>query len=293
MILTATQTATLQRLAQVHPCYSEQAQRSRGRIHLPVASRCNLGCLYCERAVGPQARLVEAPGAAARILSPEEAALLVDQVAAQGWLSVVGIAGPGEPLFCWQTFEALRLVRRSHPELLLCLSTNGLLLPETLDELLECGVSALTVTINAVVPDTAERLYQWAELDGSRQPGRIAAPAILERQWTGLGRATEAGMLVKVNSVLVPGVNGLELREVARRAGRLGVARHNIMPLIPRGRMRHLPVPDHAMVEQVRTECGRYLTQFRGCRQCRADAIAPPLGLREGVCCGGTAATER
>jgi nitrogen fixation protein NifB len=269
-------TDTLERLAAAHPCYTEQARRTRGRMHLAVAPACNLGCNYCERTVGPRAALVGGPGTAARLLSPAEAARLVAQVAAEGWLSVVGIAGPGEPLANPQTFETFRLVHRSHPELLLCASTNGLLLPEALAHLRECGVSALSVTINAVHRGTAEQLYGWAFLRGRRLPSHLAASVILGRQWSGLAKAVEAGLLVKVNSVLVPGINDRELEEVARRAGRLGARRHNIMPLLPRGRMRHLPQPDPDEVERARAECGRHLRQFRGCTQCRADVIAAP-----------------
>jgi nitrogen fixation protein NifB len=284
MSLTATRAETLERLAEEHPCYSEQARLTRGRMHLPVAPACNLGCNYCERTIGSRARLVKGPGTAARVISPEDAALLADRVAAEGWLSVVGIAGPGEPLFSPQTFDTLRLVKRNHPELLLCVSTNGLLLSKRLDDLLEAGVSALTVTINAARRDTAEQLYAWALLHGRREPGHIAAPLVLERQWSGLAEAVRAGLLVKVNSVLVPGVNDRELAEVARRAGQLGAARHNIMPLIPRGRMQHIPRPDPGTVERVRAECERYLVQFRGCQQCQADVVAPPTSLAQGVC---------
>jgi nitrogen fixation protein NifB len=220
------------------------------------------------------------------VLSPEDAAQLVDRLAAEGWLSVVGIAGPGEPLFNPQTFGTLRLVKRSHPELLLCVSTNGILLSRELDDLLACGVTALTVTINAVTRAVAEQLYAWALLHGRREPGHIAAPLVLERQWSGLAEALEAGLLVKVNSVLIPGVNEHELVEVARRAGELGAARHNIMPLIPRGRMCRLSSPAPALVARVREQCEQHLRQFRGCTQCRADVIAPPLPAAQGVCCG-------
>jgi len=275
---------TLERLAKEHPCYTEQARLNRGRIHLAVAPACNLGCNYCERTVGSRARLVKGPGTAARVLSPEDAAQLVDRLAAEGWLSVVGIAGPGEPLFNPQTFDTLRLVKRNHPELLLCVSTNGLLLSQKLYDLLGCGVTALTVTINAVTRAVAEQLYAWALLHGRREPGHIAAPLILERQWAGLAEAVDAGLLVKVNSVLVPGVNNQELAEVARRAGQLGAARHNIMPLIPRGRMRHIPRPAPDMVEEIRAECSRHVVQLRGCQQCQADVIAPPASLAQGVC---------
>jgi len=275
---------TLERLSKEHPCYTEQARLNRGRMHLAVAPACNLGCNYCERTVGSRARLLKGPGAAARVISPGDAARLVDRVAAEGWLSVVGIAGPGEPLFNPQTFDTLRLVKRNHPELLLCVSTNGLLLSQKLDNLLACGVTALTVTINAVTRAVAEQLYAWALLHGRREPGHGVAQLVLNRQWSGLAEAIETGLLVKVNSVLVPGVNDRELAKVARRAGQLGAARHNIMPLIPRGRMRHIPRPDPDMVEEIRAKCSRYLIQFRGCQQCQADVVAPPMSLAQGVC---------
>lgn len=278
----------LERLAKEHPCYTERARLNRGRIHLPVAPACDLGCNYCERTVGPRAGLVKGPGTAARVLSPQEAAVLVGRVAADGWLSVVGIAGPGEPLANPQTFEALHLVHRNHPDLLLCVSTNGLRLSEKLDDLLASGVTALTVTINALTPDTAEQLYAWALLHGRREPAHLAAPVILDRQWSGLASAIESGLLVKVNSVLVPEVNDRELAEVARRAGQLGAARHNIMPVIPRGRMQYIPRPDPDMVEKIRAECGHHLLQFRGCQQCQADVVAPPTSLAQGVCRPGT-----
>ncbi len=63
---------------------------------------------------------------------------------------VVGIAGPGEPLANSATFETLKRVKKEFPEMILCLSTNGLLLPEKIKELVEIGVSHVTVTLNTL-----------------------------------------------------------------------------------------------------------------------------------------------
>ena len=32
-----------------HPCFDEQAHERVGRVHLPVAPRCNIQCFFCER----------------------------------------------------------------------------------------------------------------------------------------------------------------------------------------------------------------------------------------------------
>jgi len=287
MDMLAHQTAAA--LIGMHPCYTEAARLHHGRLHLAVAPECNLGCRYCERCVGACADGVAGPGTAARVLSAPEANALVSEVRRDGWLHVVGIAGPGEPLANRATLATLRLLQQTHPDLLLCLSTNGLELEAALPDLLDAGLRALTVTINAVHPKTAGQLYAWAAIDGQRLLGQTAAEHTLRRQWDGLAAAVRAGLLVKVNSVLIPGITGAELEPVARRAGDLGAHRHNIMPLIPRGQMRHRRAPTPAELEHARARCERWIPQFRGCTQCRADAIVPPLSAKGGVACAACA----
>lgn len=269
-------------LATTHPCYTEAAGLRYGRIHLPVAARCNLGCNFCERTIGPKARSIGGPGSAERLISPDDAAARVDAIRRLGWLHVVGIAGPAEPLASPETFETLRLVHAAHPDLVLCLSTNGLNLEEALPCLLDVGLRALTVTINTTDPDTAAQLYAWAELDGERIPGPEAASEILARQWRGLAEAASVGLLLKVNSVFVPGLNDADVPGVARRAADLGAHRHNIMPLIPRGRMRERRPPTEQELAAAQRESERWIRQFRGCTQCPADVIEPPLALGVG-----------
>jgi nitrogen fixation protein NifB len=206
---------------------------------------------------------------------------------------VAGIAGPGEPLANEATLETLRLVGASHPDLLLCLSTNGLELEHRLPELLDLGLRSLTITINTTAAETATQIYAWAQLDGVGVSGREAAHEILARQWRGLELAADAGLLVKINSVLIPGVTEQRLPSVARRAAELGAARHNIIPLIPRGKMRGHPAPSPAELERVRLDCEQWLAQFRGCVLCRADAIIPPLNMSGGVSCAQSTDAHR
>jgi nitrogen fixation protein NifB len=285
MTSTVTALEEAERLALQHPCYTETAADRHGRIHVPVAPRCNLGCAFCQRSVGAHSAAVGGPGAAARILSPEEAFRRADDVAARGWLRVAGVAGPGEPLANEETFETLRLLHASHPELLLCLSTNGLELEQRLPDLLAAGLSALTITINTTSVETASRLYRWARLDGRRLLGKTAAREILRRQWRGLAAAARAGLLIKVNSVFIPEINADGLSAVARRAAALGAHRQNIMPLIPRARLRDARPPTSAEVVALQGTCSRWLQQFRGCTQCRADAIVPPRQGKGGLRC--------
>lgn len=255
-----------------HPCFSEKAHKSAGRIHLPVAPECNLQCGYCVRKYDcvNESR----PGVASRVLTPAEAIERVEAVVERsGDIAAVGIAGPGDPLANEATFETLDLVRRRYPQVIGCVSTNGLALPERVDDLVVCGVRSLTVTINAVMPETAAEVYLWVgSKAGERLRGEDAGAYLLSRQWEGLRRAIAAGLVVKVNSVYIPGVNDFELPAIAHLASEYGAHMHNILPLIPQNRFRAATPPSPADIHAMRAVCGEYISQMSHCKQCRADA---------------------
>ena len=88
-----------------HPCFDERAHREMGRIHLAVAPRCNIRCLFCERRICANLTM-QHPGWARQLLSPQDAVALVRRlVEGRADRFVVGIAGPGEPLANEETFE--------------------------------------------------------------------------------------------------------------------------------------------------------------------------------------------
>jgi nitrogen fixation protein NifB len=187
-------------------------------------------------------------------------------------VSVVGVAGPGDPLANDATFETLQAIHREFPDLTLCVSTNGLLLSDRLGDLMRAGVRSITVTINAVSPQTAERIYSWVLSRGRKLTGLEAAETLVRNQWQGLINAIESGLLVKVNSVYIPGVNGDELIRIARLAGSFGADIMNVLPLIPQAEFRLHQRPGYDMLHAKRDELRPFISQMSHCRQCRADA---------------------
>jgi len=258
-----------------HPCFGGDHSKA-GRIHLPVAPGCNIKCGFCERRF--DCANESRPGVTSRVLSPEQAIervrLVKGHMDRQGGakLKVVGIAGPGDPLANPKTFETFKLVREAFPEMTLCLSTNGLLLPQRIDEIIAHDVHSLTVTINALSPGTGARVYEWIKTDGQRLEGEEAAAILLSQQLKGVKLAAEAGMLVKVNHVYIPGVNDHETLELAVKVRELGASMMNIMPVIPVGMFRDVDPPSEATMEVVRNQAEMILSQARHCKQCRADA---------------------
>jgi len=258
-------------IIKTHPCFSKNAHQTFGRIHLAVAPACNIQCRYCIRKL--DCANESRPGITSTVLAPWEALDRVgSMIERNDRISVIGIAGPGDPLANETTFDVLKSINRQFPELTLCLSTNGLALPDRLEDLMKSGVKSLTVTINAVTPETAEKVYAWVYYRGKRYAGREAAEILLRNQWRGLEHAIDAGLLVKVNSVLIPGVNSHETKLIADRAGELGADIMNILPLIPQAEFELLKRPNHQVLTVMREQCRPSIPQMTHCRQCRADA---------------------
>jgi len=247
-----------------HPCFSAKAHNSKGRLHLPVSPACNIQCRFCTRAKNTDE---DRPGVAAGILNPDEAVDTVEKALKLcPEISVVGIAGPGDTLASSHAIETFQKVHAAYPHLIKCLSTNGLELPGKAQILWDAGVRTITVTVNAVAPEVLEKVVSWVK--GGKD--------LISAQLTGIRECSEIGMFVKVNTVLIPGVNDTHIVEIAKTVKKMGAIRQNIIPLIPQNEFKDMPPPTCQQIESARQEAGRYIEQFRHCRHCRADACGIP-----------------
>lgn len=258
-----------------HPCFNPDACKSFGRVHLPVAPRCNIQCKFCNRKFDcvNETR----PGVTSAILSPGQAMVYLEEVFAQkGNISVVGIAGPGDPFAnAEETLETLARVRARFPEVILCVATNGLNLAPYLDELERLKVSHITVTVNAVDPAIGAKIYSWMRIDKRVRRAEDGASILLSRQLESIRGLKERGIMVKVNSIILPGINEDHIEAVARKMEELGVDLFNCMPYYPNAgsEFEYLEEPDKATVERIRQSTGKHVKQMRHCTRCRADAV--------------------
>jgi nitrogen fixation protein NifB len=191
-------------------------------------------------------------------------------------LQVVGVAGPGESLATNHAVDALEVVLKRFPNLIGCLSTNGLNLPGLVNRLATVGVRTVSVTVNALSPAVWPHIYAWIVHNGRKTVGGEAARTLCGAQAEGIRRAVALGLVVKVNTVLVPGINEDEIEKIASWASRCGASLMNVIPLLPAGEMADLPAPDCLTIERVRRQVEKYLPVFRHCRQCRADSCGIP-----------------
>lgn len=257
-----------------HPCFSEKAKGQYGRIHLPVAPKCNIQCNFCDRkyACANENR----PGVTVEVLSPGQSIAYLKQAKAKApHISVMGIAGPGDPFANpAETMETLRRTREAFPEMLLCVATNGLGIGPYIPELAALETSHVTLTVNAVDPEIGAKVYAWVRDGKTIYRGKAAAAVLLERQLDAIKALKQNGIIVKINTILIPGVNDEHVEAIAKMVKSLGADLMNIMPLKPVADTPFgaLGEPDAAMVQRAKAEAGAHLPLMHHCTRCRADA---------------------
>ena len=167
-------------------------------LRLSVTELCNLRCRYCMPEDGVCKKRHE------DMLTQEE---MLDAVKAAAELGIrkVRITG-GEPLVKRDILSICRGVARTEGIEEVCITTNGLLLPELAKPLREAGVSRVNISLDTL----DEKKYAYITRRGS-----------LAEAVAGIKAALDAGFdMVKINAVLIGGFNDDEipaLAELTRR----------------------------------------------------------------------------
>ncbi|PIO97935.1 radical SAM protein [Pleomorphomonas carboxyditropha] len=259
-----------------HPCFSTTAEghAKAARLHLPVSPACNIACAFCRRDFN---RVEQRPGVAARLLKPGEAVAVVERALRLiPNLTVVGIAGPGDPLASDHAIDTFARIHARWPELTLCVSTNGLMLPARVDDLHAAGVTTLTVTVNAVDPAIQAAITPKLAWQRKRLDGLAATERLIANQLDGIARAAGLGLTIKINTVLIPTLNDHHIGAVAERVAAAGARMINVIPLIPEHQLAHLREPTFIERHKARAAAARHLKVFTHCQRCRADAAGVP-----------------
>ena len=161
-------------------------------LRLSVTDLCNLRCIYCMPEDGVEKRSHD------DILSVEEINDIVRAAAACG-ITKVRVTG-GEPLVRKGIVDICRRISEIPGIHELCMTTNGILLPKYAGELKEAGVKRLNISLDSIDPETYRA---------------ITRTGTLENALAGVEAALETGFdSVKINAVLIGGVNSGEIRSL-------------------------------------------------------------------------------
>ena len=177
----------------------DQFGRPLRSLRLSVTDRCNLRCQYCM----PEPDYVWLPRES--LLTFEEIGAIVDTFTPLG-VERVRITG-GEPLLR-RNLPALVAELASRPAIEdLALTTNGVLLAGHAAALRNAGLHRITVSLDTLRPERFRALTRFDELH-----------AVL----AGIDAARTAGLPLKLDTVVMRGVNDDELAPLLDYAGRVG-----------------------------------------------------------------------
>lgn len=261
-------------LNKTHPCFDKEAKGKYARVHIPIAPKCNVQCGYCNRKYDcvNESR----PGVTSSILNPEQSLNYVKAISQKiDNISTIGIAGPGDAFAePEKTFESIRLIKAEFPDKIFCLSSNGLNLLPYVDDIAELDVTHVTITINSFRLETLVKIYKWARYKKKMYRGIAAAELMLEQQTGALKALVAKNIVVKINTVLIPGVNDTEIEEVAKKVGELGATTMNCIPLIPTEDtdFSDLEKPNSQLIRDSYRAIRQHIKPMTHCSRCRADA---------------------
>lgn len=258
-----------------HPCFNDKSRHTYARIHLPIAPKCNIQCNFCNRKYDcvNETR----PGVTSAVLSPWQALeYLKNALKIMPQISVVGIAGPGDPFANpEETMQTLELISKNFPDLMLCVASNGLNIHPYIESLSKMNVSHVTITVNAIDPEIAAKIYAWVRAWKTIYRGRNAGEVLIERQISAIQQLKKSGITVKVNTIIIPGINDSHIEEVAKAASLMGVDIMNCIPLYPakETEFENIESPSNEKITEIRSLAGRHVKQMAHCTRCRADAV--------------------
>ena len=179
----------------------DQYGRNITYMRLSVTDRCNLRCRYCM----PEEGVCKKDHA--KILTEEEMILAVEAAAALG-ITKLRITG-GEPLVKKNIVSICRRAAGVEGIREVCLTTNGILLPQMAKDLREAGVKRLNLSLDTLDPSKYAYITRIGTLDDFRE---------------GFHAALEAGFeKVKINAVLIGGFNDDEIIPLAELTKRYPV----------------------------------------------------------------------
>lgn len=264
---------TYKDLQNSHPCFGGH-KNNVGRIHLPVSPGCNIACRFCDRVINDTE---DRPGVTSKVITPEESLEALEKaLEICPEITVAGIAGPGDTLASDYALETFSKIKERFPNLIKCMSTNGLLLYEKADEVIDVGIDSLTVTVNAIDPEIEAQLNKYIIYHGTKYEGVEGAKILIDNQLKGIKKVSDAGITIKINTVLVPEINGEHIEEIARTVKDAGASIYNIIPLIPQYELADRKAPVCSQIDEARTKASKYIDVFRHCQHCRADAVGVP-----------------
>jgi len=199
--------------------------KTSGRVHLPVAPKALARGRFSPEKALPRA------------LTPDQALNWLEYLAEQGRsVKVINLNGPGDPLATPElTLLTLGLLRDRYPGVSLCLTTLGIGAGAYAAELARLGLAHVSILLDAVDPEVAQRIYAWIRPSTKTMPLNEATKVLINEQADSIADLVEAGVNVQAKTTAYPCINTGHIPEIAAKAAELGVSELKLFPFLTKG----------------------------------------------------------
>lgn len=162
-------------------------------MRISLTDRCNLRCQYCMPAKGIALMSHK------EILSYEEILRIVKS-ATQIGVKKIRLTG-GEPLLRKGIVHLIGEIKKIEGIEEVAITTNGLLLEDYLDDLLEAGLDRVNLSLDTLNSDTFKLMSRYSGLDKIQR---------------GFEKCLEKNIPVKINAVAIEGMNEADILSLAK-----------------------------------------------------------------------------
>jgi cyclic pyranopterin phosphate synthase len=202
-------------------------QRGISYLRISVTDRCNLRCIYCMPPEGVPLLAHD------QILSFEEIHLIVRAAVSLG-IDKIRITG-GEPLVRLGVTDLVRMIAGVEGVKDISLTTNGILLEQYAEKLVEAGLSRVNVSLDSLKYERFNQITRTGDLSDALR---------------GIKAARQAGLNpIKINMVPMQGFNDDEIIDFARMTLESGW-HVRFIELMPLNRTAEF-VPSHVLHKQI------------------------------------------
>ncbi len=178
----------------------DQYERKVDYLRVSVTSRCNFRCQYCM----PEKPFEWTPKE--DLLSYEEMFSFI-KVSIDNGIKKIRITG-GEPLVRADLDQFIKMISEYKPDIDLALTTNGFLLKQQAKKLKSAGLKRVNISI-----DSLEKETFWY----------LTKKDALAEVKAGIEAALEAGMFVKLNTVVIKDINQFEINDLYNFSKQKGI----------------------------------------------------------------------
>jgi cyclic pyranopterin phosphate synthase len=209
------------------PDICDSFRRGISYLRISVTDRCNLRCIYCMPPEGiPLVSHDE-------ILSFEEIMAVVRAAADLG-INKIRITG-GEPLVRSGIIDLVRMISEVEGIGEISMTTNGVLLEQYAEQLVEAGLSRINISLDTLKADRFKQITRTGDLADTLK---------------GIEAAKKAGLNpVKINVVPMKGLNDDEILDFVRMSAEAGW-HVRFIELMPFNRTAEF-VPTHLLMKQI------------------------------------------